>query len=190
MKSEEIKKAALKHFAVNGYEGTSLSQIADDVGIKKQSIYSHFKGKDDLFLAVLTDAKEMELSFYEAYFKQKQDPERTLYGFLDEMRRMFQENENLKFWLRMEFFPPTHLYKVVQREAADLENQQEALLEKLFDSWIAEGAVRSGNARTLTLAYTGVIVAILVELVYSDDPKRLEDKFDALWTVFWSGISK
>lgn len=189
MKSEDIKKAALKYFSIHGYEGTSLSQIADDVGIKKQSIYSHFKGKDDLFLAVLKDAKEMELSSYVAYFKQKQDPEKTLHGFLEEMRRMFQENENLKFWLRMEFFPPTHLYKEVQQEAVDLEDQQEALLEELFESWISEGAL-SGEARTLTLAYTGVIVAIMVELVYSDDPKRLEDKFEALWTVFWRGISK
>lgn len=62
MKSDEIKKAALKYFTIHGYEGTSLSQIAEEVGIRKQSIYSHFKGKDDLFLSVLKDAKEMELS--------------------------------------------------------------------------------------------------------------------------------
>ncbi|MGG4265554.1 TetR/AcrR family transcriptional regulator [Peribacillus simplex] len=192
MKSDELKKAALKYFTIHGYEGTSLSQIAEDVGIKKQSIYSHFKGKDDLFLSVLKDAKEMELSFYVEYFNimKKSDPEKTLYGFLEEMIKMFQEVESLKFWLRMGFFPPTHLYNEIQKETDDLQVQQEALMEKIFETWISGGFLNSGDARTLTLAYSGVIVAIMVELVYADNPDRVAEKLAASWSIFWRGISK
>ncbi|MET3320916.1 UNVERIFIED_ORG: AcrR family transcriptional regulator [Peribacillus simplex] len=192
MKSDEIKKAALKYFTIHGYEGTSLSQIAEDVGIKKQSIYSHFKGKDDLFLSVLKDAKEMELSSYVEYFNimKKSDPEKMLYGFLEEMIKMFQEVESLKFWLRMGFFPPTHLYNEIQKETDDLQFQQEALMEKIFGTWISAGVLNSGDARTLTLAYSGVIVAIMVELVYADNPDRVAEKLAASWTIFWRGISK
>ncbi|AXN38469.1 TetR/AcrR family transcriptional regulator [Peribacillus butanolivorans] len=192
MKSDEIKKAALKYFTIHGYEGTSLSQIAEDVGIKKQSIYSHFKGKDDLFLSVLKDAKEMELSFYVEYFNimKKSDPEKMLYGFLEEMIKMFQEVESLKFWLRMGFFPPTHLYNEIQKETDDLQVQQEALMENIFGTWISVGVLNSVDARTLTLAYSGVIVAIMVELVYADNPDRVAEKLAASWTIFWRGISK
>ncbi|MFE4240271.1 TetR/AcrR family transcriptional regulator [Peribacillus butanolivorans] len=192
MKSDEIKKAALKYFTIHGYEGTSLSQIAEDVGIKKQSIYAHFKGKDDLFLSVLKDAKEMELSFYVEYFNimKKSDPEKMLYGFLEEMIKMFQEVESLKFWLRMGFFPPTHLYNEIQKETDDLQVQQEALMEKIFGTWISVGVLNSVDARTLTLAYSGVIVAIMVELVYADNPDRVAEKLAASWTIFWRGISK
>ncbi|MEJ9228626.1 TetR/AcrR family transcriptional regulator [Peribacillus butanolivorans] len=192
MKSDEIKKAALKYFTIHGYEGTSLSQIAEDVGIKKQSIYSHFKGKDDLFLSVLKDAKEMELSFYVEYFNimKKSDPEKMLYGFLEEMIKMFQEVESLKFWLRMGFFPPTHLYNEIQKETDALQVQQEALMEKIFGTWISVGVLNSVDARTLTLAYSGVIVAIMVELVYADNPDRVAEKLAASWTIFWRGISK
>ncbi|MED3691749.1 TetR/AcrR family transcriptional regulator [Peribacillus butanolivorans] len=192
MKSDEIKKAALKYFTIHGYEGTSLSQIAEDVGIKKQSIYSHFKGKDDLFLSVLKDAKEMELSFYVEYFNimKKSDPEKMLYGFLEEMIKMFQEVESLKFWLRMGFFPPTHLYNEIQKETDDLQVQQEALMEKIFGTWISVGVLNSVDARTLTLAYSGVIVAIMVELVYADNSDRVAEKLAASWTIFWRGISK
>ncbi|MDM5360904.1 TetR/AcrR family transcriptional regulator [Peribacillus sp. ACCC06369] len=192
MKSDEIKKAALKYFSIHGYEGTSLSQIAEEVGIRKQSIYSHFKGKDDLFLSVLMDAKEMELSSYVEYFKmmRNSDPEETLYGFLEEMIKMFQEVESLKFWLRMGFFPPTHLYNEIQKETDDLQVQQEALMEEIFRSWLSEGALNTGNARTLTLAYSGVIVAIMVELVYADNRERVAEKLAASWSIFWRGISK
>jgi len=41
----EIVEVALDLFSVNGYEATSLSQIADRVGIRKASLYSHFESK-------------------------------------------------------------------------------------------------------------------------------------------------
>lgn len=42
---QEILKAALELFSVQGYEATSISQIADAVGIRKASLYSHFENK-------------------------------------------------------------------------------------------------------------------------------------------------
>lgn len=57
LKNNEIKEAALKYFTIHGYEGAPLSLIAEEARMKKQSIYAHFKGKDDLFLQVLRDAK-------------------------------------------------------------------------------------------------------------------------------------
>lgn len=56
---EEIVAVALDLFSVNGYEATSISQIADAVGIRKASLYSHFAGKQDILdnvvETVLTD---------------------------------------------------------------------------------------------------------------------------------------
>lgn len=106
------------------------------------------------------------------------------------MIKMFQEVESLKFWLRMGFFPPTHLYSEIQKETDDLQVQQEALMEKIFRTWISAGVLNSGDARTLTLAYSGIIVAIMVELVYADNPDRIAEKLAASWTIFWRGISK
>ena len=45
---EQILEAALDLFAVNGYEATSISQLADAVGIRKASLYSHFANKQDI----------------------------------------------------------------------------------------------------------------------------------------------
>ena len=55
---DEILKVALDLFSVNGYEATSISQIADAVGIRKASLYSHFSSKqailDNVVASVLT----------------------------------------------------------------------------------------------------------------------------------------
>ena len=45
---EDILEAALDLFSVNGYEATSISQLADAVGIRKASLYSHFANKQDI----------------------------------------------------------------------------------------------------------------------------------------------
>ena len=54
---QEILEASLDLFSVYGFEATSVSQIADAVGIRKASLYSHFESKqavlDALILQVL-----------------------------------------------------------------------------------------------------------------------------------------
>ena len=45
---QEILDAALELFSVQGYEATSISQIASAVGIRKASLYSHFESKQDV----------------------------------------------------------------------------------------------------------------------------------------------
>lgn len=45
---QEILQAALEMFSVQGYEATSVSQIAQAVGIQKASMYSHFSSKQEI----------------------------------------------------------------------------------------------------------------------------------------------
>lgn len=45
---EKIFEAALEMFARKGFDAVSMREIADAVGIKKASLYSHFTSKDEL----------------------------------------------------------------------------------------------------------------------------------------------
>ena len=55
---DEILNIALELFSVNGYEATSISQLADAVGIRKASLYSHFASKQEILDDVVASVLE------------------------------------------------------------------------------------------------------------------------------------
>ena len=52
---QEILEASLDLFSVQGFEATSISQIANAVGIRKASLYSHFENKQAILDALVKD---------------------------------------------------------------------------------------------------------------------------------------
>ncbi len=55
---QDILEAALDLFSVNGYEATSISQLALAVGIKKASLYSHFASKQEILKTLVATVLE------------------------------------------------------------------------------------------------------------------------------------
>ena len=60
---QEILNMALELFSVQGYEATSISQLAEAVGIRKASLYSHFENKQ----AILDELLKTTLEQYEQH---------------------------------------------------------------------------------------------------------------------------
>lgn len=57
---EHILFAALELFARDGYEGVGMQQIAQAAGIKAPSIYKHYKGKRDIFDAIIRRMEQLD----------------------------------------------------------------------------------------------------------------------------------
>jgi AcrR family transcriptional regulator len=192
MTSEQIKVVSLKHFAKGGYEGASLAHIAEDVGIKKQSIYTHFKGKDELFIQLCRDARENEIRFVINFIDSNQTRpiKDFLYDFLLQSINRYGKNVSTKFWIRTSFFPPNHLTESVNNMVNQYLDKLEELFIPIIKKGMAEGLISSviGEKRATT-AFLGMLDGIMVEMVYGG-PERLNKRLDASWYVFWHGLSK
>ena len=57
-RTQILRQAALT-FLHNGYDTTSMSQIAGRCGITKPGLYYHFKGKQDLLYAIMSHAMDL-----------------------------------------------------------------------------------------------------------------------------------
>lgn len=49
---ERILDVALDLFIENGYDGTSLREVAERLGVTKAALYYHFASKDDILMAL------------------------------------------------------------------------------------------------------------------------------------------
>jgi AcrR family transcriptional regulator len=64
---ERIIETAARLFVAQGYDGISMREIAGACGMSKAGLYYHFKDKEDLFLAILSDhLNELERILREA----------------------------------------------------------------------------------------------------------------------------
>lgn len=58
---QEILKVSLDLFSIYGFEATSMSKIANTIGIRKASLYSHFESKQ----AILNEIIDEILEYYD-----------------------------------------------------------------------------------------------------------------------------
>ncbi|OPA75765.1 hypothetical protein BVG16_20775 [Paenibacillus selenitireducens] len=188
--SQRILQVALEHFAKHGYSGASLSKIAEEVGIKKPSIYAHFKGKDDLFLQVLDYTLREEFQATIQYLKQhRQDSlHDCLYGVLALQLNRYEESVSMMFMLRVSFIPPMNLHEqVMHRFNAHLEEWEHELNHTLQAACDA-GELQVTDPNQVTTAYLCLCDGVLTELLYSGKPKAFK-RLDASWIYFWRGIT-
>ena len=191
MTFNQLKEAALRQFALNGYEGTSLSSIASEVGIKKQSIYTYFKSKEELFVHSFNDSLSCELYFIEHFFQGTNRTlpiENLLYKFLIEYLDRYERNFNTSFFIRTSYFPPQQLRELIVRDSYQITNNLECLLETLFKE--KEHLLNSQfSADTATAAYLTILDGLFVEMLYGGRSERLDKRISSTWDVFWQGIN-
>ena len=76
----EVLDAALELFLERGYEGTSMSAVADAAGVTKPVVYACFPSKDELFRALLAREEQRILAEIQTAFADTDlsDPATTL----------------------------------------------------------------------------------------------------------------
>ncbi|MDL2290627.1 TetR/AcrR family transcriptional regulator, partial [Desulfovibrio sp. OttesenSCG-928-F20] len=166
MSADRIRQAAMKRFAAQGYDATSLAEVAADVGIKTPSIYAHFAGKEDLFwqLVELSSSRELE--------KMRGDlgrPEpigtamrRYLFGTVER----FAAEPHLRFWLRTLYLPPGKM----QDRIMACDRQFAEAIDKIVSASLGHPVFGLRRPRlpheTLATAFIGILRAVHAELLY------------------------
>lgn len=125
----EILEAALELFSVQGYEAASISQIADAVGIRKASMYSHFRSKQEILDSLIQEIFEQysKHSMFEqanwddlAFTKDKLDitPDTVLQMILEHIRYILHDPQISKSrkMLTVEQFRNTKLKELQTRQ--------------------------------------------------------------------------
>ncbi|WP_019909039.1 TetR/AcrR family transcriptional regulator [Paenibacillus sp. HW567] len=184
MSKDRIKEIAVQHFNRYGYEGVRMAQIAEDAGIRKQSLSYHFSTKKALLEELYEEVVEEEISFVRSYFVSRSGLawEEQLYQFLVEHKNRFVAHPNVHFMFVISFLTPTEVndFVVVQYQ------RYLAILREEVDLLFAQGQSTRIPPEECTVAYMTLLDGLDVQLVY----ETLESYERALkigWNVLLHG---
>lgn len=160
-----------------------MTEIATDVGIKKPSIYAHFRNKDELYLSLIPLMIEAELAHASEAFQGGSTLKKQILAYLQGIEGRFNASYRVQFWIRAFYTPPSHLHDVVVVPMNVFMDDFEGLLKRAFKR--APPALMSGqlSADSLAVACLGIIDSLQVDFFYGGAAKY-KRRLKALWTVF------
>lgn len=72
-KKDAILQVATSLFAIKGYKDTAMGELTKATGVAEGTIFYHFKSKQGLFIAILSNLKDGILPEFECYRNSKSD---------------------------------------------------------------------------------------------------------------------
>ena len=100
---QKILTEAEKLFAVKGFEGTGIEEIARNVGIRKSVIYYHFKNKEQILQTMLDGFVARGVAFKKSFFERYAGNfMERLDVIMEEMIEFMEENRRIVTILLME----------------------------------------------------------------------------------------
>lgn len=162
---DRICAAAVVHFAERGYAAASLNDIAQAVGIRKASLYTHFASKDALFMETFGDALTRELQAVAEGFSSNALSTQPGAAYCTSLAQRYDTSHDLRFLLRTAYLPPPVL-------RAQISEGYETYLDALqagFQAQLAQAAPQIGAADRALFgqAYLGIVDSLHVELLYA-----------------------
>ncbi|PHK48752.1 TetR/AcrR family transcriptional regulator [Staphylococcus edaphicus] len=101
---EKIVENAISLFSENGYEGTTLNQIANSVDIKKASLYYHYASKEEIYRSCVNACINYFTTFIEETKKNSlysiEDLQTFLYDFIFNI-----DEKYIRLYLQLSYAP-------------------------------------------------------------------------------------
>jgi AcrR family transcriptional regulator len=176
-----ICAVAVEYLADRGYDRCSLNDIAELAGMRKASLYSHFRNKDELITAVLVLALTEERAFLQDCFTT--DPGEVKGGkYLEEVGHRFTSSVHLRFLLRTAYAPPASLHDQVT-------GMYQSYLDEIRQHFETALHHNPSTSTTVIESYLGIVDSLQVELLYGQ-PASVETRRRALWELLTTYINQ
>lgn len=159
---ERILETALELFAQNGYLGTSMSMIAERLGITKAALYKHYTGKQEILDRIVERMNELDRERAAQYQMPQAEAAQFAKAYLSAPAERILAYSTAQFnhWTQ-EPFPADF------RKMLTLEQYRDSEMAQLYQKYLATGPVdymatifrgltdSEENARHLALEFYG-----------------------------------
>ena len=186
---ELILKKALELFSERGYDSVSVGEIASAVGIKAPSLYNHYKSKEEIFQAIVSDTAERYEKGTDKIDIHVENVSKDIPSFkkiaseslTEKVRQIFlyslhdETVSRFRKMMTIEQFRSEKLAKLYSERYVD---RMIAYHADIFRSLIAAGEIVNEDPITLATAYVSPIITLLG--VCDRQPEREAECLDKL----------
>ena len=151
----EVVEAAIRVFNAKGYEGTTIQDIADELGILKGSVYYYITSKEDILYEVLQDVHRAGLETAINAVDGPGGPLEKIHSFVSALGRFNAENrQRIAILLReLRALNPRRRRQIVRER-----DRYEEILGELIHEGQEQGLIADDiDPRITTLAIMGMI---------------------------------
>jgi AcrR family transcriptional regulator len=188
---ERIREAAIELFGENGYDGTSMSQLADRVGIAKPSLYNYYRSKEELLLDLVEAGLEQWIAQCQPPFERKGSYEELLRDHVLAMIDFARRNPQLVgvFHLASAHVQGELAARVEEITQRHLEPFRCGCHERLQEA-IADGEIEERDAEAID-AFLGVFFQGLLfqQTACPQDAEAVVRHLPAVWRMLFRAIS-
>jgi AcrR family transcriptional regulator len=153
-KRERIIEEAVKLFYARGFTGTTLDDIAAELGVTKPFIYTHFRSKVELLAALCKPTIELSLAAVENGARASGSPSQRLYrAIVDFTHVVLSRQANIAIFFREE----KNLTPEALAEINALRRKFDRVLSQLLSEGVAAGEFHIADVNLAALAIGGMI---------------------------------
>ena len=171
-RTEEIYRTAAELMVEKGYGGTSISDIAQAVGMTKAGLYHHFSGKQELLFQILNSAIDQGDRVVSEPVRSIEDPEQRLQQLI-RLQIQGEISHGLAFIVL--FSERNHLEPAQQKKISGRIRKFHELIKQALRELAEQGRLRNLDVDIATMhimnAMTGV--ARWKHQNFASDPEHL-----------------
>lgn len=172
---EQILQAALTCFADKGYHQTTMDDIVAESGLSKGALYWHFKGKQELFVALVEwFMAGMNEEIFHAWTEDMSAADKIRTMMMVALESSEQTVPFFKVFL--DFWAQTSEDEQLRRLFEDMITTYQTEISQIIEAGMATGEFRPVNASQLAIAIFGTVDALFLYKTL------LGDKIDAQGT--------
>jgi AcrR family transcriptional regulator len=187
----QLLEAAQRVFLRDGFHGASLDAIAEEAGYTTGAVYSNFKGKDDLFLAVLDAEARRRFPLHSEAMRRAGSIEEGLRASARELAGYAREHPE---WtaVYVEFWTHASRRPELRRRVAE---QHERLLDTvggLLEEWMARWDVEFKlPAREVIRGVYAISRGMGLEALLADEPGTIAtQQFEQMFLAYAMGLTR
>lgn len=168
----KIERAALKLFVTEGVDASTTREIADSAGVSEGALYRHYKGKDELALALFMETHNRLSQMMMEAFMQPGTIEEKIRAIVTAYCELADED-----WLMFSF----HLVSLNKFLPHDTRREDDpvTIVEKLLTMMMENGDIPKGDPAILAAMSIGVVIQSGLNKIYDRLPGPFSQHVDA-----------